>query len=304
MFRRLWAPFARLCLGLVLVYLALHSLGSAVKMADLWGGVGWDARAYHLAWEDGLYDRSPGVQNAFNYSPVFAQLVWPLTHLPWPVFCGLFVGAAAVGVLWLCWGTPPWLLAVLLGIAATEVASGNVDWLFAVVVVLGVTRGGPWVVVAVTKVTPCLGPVWFVLRRDWRALRTTLVCGVLVCGTSFALAPGLWLDWFSFIGDNRGVQAGMYQAWMPGLGWRLAAALVLTVLAAWRSRPSWLPVAMLLAAPVPGAGPLVLLLAIPRLRAFEHGPRAESGSPAAGSPTSSPTSGPESIPAGGRAAVQ
>ena len=288
---RPWAYVPRFCLAVVLVYLALHSMGSTVLMLEQWGGLGWDARAYHRVWDgESPYERSPGMPGAFNYSPVFAQVLLPLTYLPWPVFCALFVGAAAVGVLWLCWGTRPWLLVVLLGIAATEVTSGNVDWVFAVIVVLGTARGAPWVVVAVTKVTPCLGPMWFVLTRDWRALRGALLCGALVCGTSFALAPDLWIDWFRFLGANSDVRAGMYVSWVPALEWRLAAALVLTVLAAWRARPSWLPVAMLLASPVPGAGPLVLLLAVPRLRALERRLRAEAVSGSASDPASGPAS--------------
>ena len=66
-----------------------------------WYGIGWDAHAYYVAWYGGLYEELPGSVDAYNYSPLFAQVIWPLTLLPWPVFCAVFVGAAAAGVAWL-----------------------------------------------------------------------------------------------------------------------------------------------------------------------------------------------------------
>ena len=70
-------------------YLAVH----AVAMST-WYGLGWDAHAYYVAWSGGLYEALPGSADAYNYSPLFAQIVWPLTLLPWPVFCGVFMAAA------------------------------------------------------------------------------------------------------------------------------------------------------------------------------------------------------------------
>ncbi len=60
-------------------------------------GVGWDAHAYYVAWSGGLYEELPETRDAYNYSPLFAQVIWPLTLLPWPAFCALLVGAAAAG---------------------------------------------------------------------------------------------------------------------------------------------------------------------------------------------------------------
>lgn len=64
-------------------------------------GLGWDAHAYYVSWTDSLYDATPGHVDAFNYSPAFAQAVWPLTQLPLPAFCLIFVGAAGAGIAWL-----------------------------------------------------------------------------------------------------------------------------------------------------------------------------------------------------------
>ena len=78
----------------------LSACPHAVLMADRCG-IGWDAHAYYVAWSGDLYDHAPGTLDAYNYSPLFAQVIWPLTHLPWPVFCALFIGAAAARIAWL-----------------------------------------------------------------------------------------------------------------------------------------------------------------------------------------------------------
>src|SRR5688572_5891787 len=50
-----------------------------------------DARAYWTADLDGLYAQGEvGGENAYLYSPAFAQLMQPLTLLPWAVFAGLW----------------------------------------------------------------------------------------------------------------------------------------------------------------------------------------------------------------------
>ena len=146
-------------------------------------GVGWDAHAYYVAWSGGLYEELPETLDAYNYSPLFAQVIWPLTLLPWPVFCALFVGAAAAGIVWLSRPLPTPLAIGLWLFCLPEILSGNIFWLLAVMTVVGFSRGSPWCVAAFTKVVPCLGPVWFLARREWRLLAgfvATFVCCLLV----------------------------------------------------------------------------------------------------------------------------
>ena len=78
------------------VYLAIHAVAMCAEY-----GIGWDAHAYYVAWSGGLYEALPGSVDAYNYSPLFAQVIWPLTLLPWAVFCAVCVGAAGAGVAWL-----------------------------------------------------------------------------------------------------------------------------------------------------------------------------------------------------------
>ena len=149
-----------------------------------------------------------------------------------------------------------------------EIASGNIFWLLALCTVLGFTRGSPWCVAAFTKILPCLGPVWFLLRGEWRRLAGFAATSLALLTVSFAIDPGLWLDWWDFLTANAGGSPSMIG--IPPLVVRLPLAAVLLVFAARTDRRTLLPVAMLRACPVIGWGSLALLAAIPRLRRDAH----------------------------------
>lgn len=267
--------------------LLLAGLVCAVRAAGMVHrfGLGWDAHAYYVAWHGGLYDAAPGSLDAYNYSPLFAQVIWPLTHLPWPVFATLFLGAALVGVAWLVRPLSPLAATGVLLVCSFEVASGNIFWLLAVGAVLGTTRGAPWCVAAFTKITPCLGPLWFAIRGEWRLLAHFLAWSAALLVASYALDPGLWADWVRFLRDNAGGSSGL--AWVPPLVVRLPVALALLAFGARTDRRWLLPIAMLLAAPVVGTGTLALLAAIPRLVVCDQ-EGASATSPAPAHPTASP----------------
>ena len=197
--RRLPRDFA---LGLFLAFSCLLVF-HAVQMTDRWG-LGWDAHAYYVAWSGDLYDVAPGTVDAYNYSPLFAQLTWPLTHLPWPVFCALFIGAAALSIAWLVRPLPLPLAIGMWLFCTPEIFSGNVFWLLALATVAGFTRGSPWCVAAFTKVVPCLGPVWFALRGEWRRLGGFVVTFVALFAVSYAIGPSLWHEWWDFLVSNAG----------------------------------------------------------------------------------------------------
>ncbi|WP_162799335.1 glycosyltransferase 87 family protein [Nocardioides sp. 616] len=265
------APEARISLRRRLPGDVLLVLGTCLALVGVqWAwryGLGWDAHAYYVAWDGGLYDATPGVQDAYNYSPAFAQAVWPLVQLPWPVFCGVMVGSAALGVGWLLRGTRPLVALGLWLVCVPEILSGNIYWLLAVCAVLGASRGTPWVFVAFTKILPCLGPVWFLARGEWRRAASFIAASVLVLGTSLLADPSLWRDWLGFLTDNAGGADAASGSIVPPLWLRLPCAVLLTGYAARRDRRWLLPVVMLLATPVLAQGSFALLAAIPRLRA-------------------------------------
>jgi hypothetical protein len=251
-----------LSLGLFLAF-SCALLWHAVQMVDRWG-IGWDAHAYYTAWSGDLYEHAPGTLDAYNYSPLFAQVIWPLTHLPWALFCALFIGAAAVSIAWLVRPLPlPFAIGMWL-FCTPEILSGNIFWLLALCTVAGFTRGSPWCVAAFTKVVPCLGPVWFLLRGEWRRLGGFVATFVVLFAGSYALGPDLWHQWWDFLRDNAGGTPSM--GGVPPLVVRLPLAAVLLVFAARTDRRWLVPVSMVLASPVIGWGTFALLAAIPRLR--------------------------------------
>ena len=68
----------------------------------------FDAYGIWNAWAGGLYDIPWLEYEAYVYSPAFAQLLYPFTLLPWPVFAALWTGLA-IGILF--WMRVPWMLA-------------------------------------------------------------------------------------------------------------------------------------------------------------------------------------------------
>jgi hypothetical protein len=244
-----------LAIWFVCGYVAVRGFMFFASRHDL----GSDAHAYWLTGHHtDLYSAAPRHADAYLYSPLFAQVIWPLTQLPWPVFLSIVMTAETAAFAWLLqplgwkWGVPAFLLCML------EVSQGNILGLLGVAAVVGMTRPWAWAFPLLTKVTTGIGPVWFAVRRDWRAVSWSIGTAAVLAGASFVLSPGPWFDWVHFLIDNRGGDGS--------LPYRLVAGLVITVLAARANRPWLLAPAILLASPVlHGYMYLSLLAPIPRL---------------------------------------
>ena len=229
------------------------------------GRYGIDAHAYWLTGHHHqLYGAAPSTADAFLYSPAFAQLVHPLTALPWPAFYGVWVCLEAAAFVWLlkplgwAWGVPAFLL------CGFEIYQGNVIGLLAVTLVIGMGRAPEaWAFPALTKVTITLGPLWFLARGQWRSLARAAAATAVVVAISAAINPGAWADWLQLLLHHPGLD--------PSLPYRIVAAAGVAVYAARRDRMWLLAPAMVLATPVThGLGQyLTLLAAIPRLRGAE-----------------------------------
>jgi hypothetical protein len=247
-----------------------------IVVADLSSArFGFDAHAYWNAWQGGsLYSAPPEQLDAYLYSPAFAQAIWPLAELPWPLFCMLWTGAVAATYLWLLapverkWRVP------LLLLCTPDIVSGNVWAFFALVLVFGLRFPAAWALPLLTKVTPVVGPVWFFARREWRSLAIALGATVGIAAISFAAAPGLWSDWVRFLSHANDISGPAETSLRPLfyppievlLPIELPIAIAITVFAARRNRPWLLPVAMLFAMPVFTVNAFVMLAAIPRIR--------------------------------------
>ncbi|MCA1648271.1 MAG: DUF2029 domain-containing protein, partial [Chloroflexi bacterium] len=193
----------------------------------------------------------PEQRDAYLYSPAFAEVIWPLTLLPWPLFCTIWIGAVASTYLWLLapldcrWRIP------LLMLCAHDIATGNVWSFFALVLVVGFRVPAAWALPLLTKVTPGIGPLWFLIRRDWRALIFALGSTALIAGISFAAAPTLWAHWLDllvhparFQNSARGsLRPVVYVPTSISLGVGLPIAIAITAAAAHTNRLWLLPIA-------------------------------------------------------------
>ncbi|HET7902578.1 MAG TPA: glycosyltransferase family 87 protein [Candidatus Nanopelagicales bacterium] len=218
--------------------------------------LGHDAHAYWLATLDpSVYGRLPGEPDAFLYSPPVAQVLAAITWIPWPLFVAVWTSAAITAYVWLV-RPLRWIWAVpLLALAIEDTTLGNVTWLTALLVVVGMRRSIAWVPLAFTKVTAGVGLLWYVVRRDWRAVGVALGTGVAVLVVSFLASPGLWRAYATFMVGLGG----------SGVLLRTVAASALVVFAARTDRPWLVPVAVVVCAPLALAYTWAALLAVPRL---------------------------------------
>jgi hypothetical protein len=240
-------------------------------------GIGLDSHAYWAAWQHGgsLYTAAPEQQDAYLYSPAFAHAIWPLAQLPWPVFCGLWLTMVAAIYCWLLAPLPSEWRWPLLLFCTMDILSGNVWSLFALVLVFGMRFPAAWALPLLTKITPGVGPLWFLARREWRSLAIALGATALIALLSFLVAPDAWRDWVRLLLHPETFRTPGRVDLMPGFHPRLAFLLAVqlpvvaavTVWAARTDRPWLLAVAMFAASPVFNLNALVLLAAIPRMRA-------------------------------------
>ena len=255
--------------------LLIVSLASAyvsvlfVKTHGLW----IDSHAYWMAWKGPMYGRPPGTLDAYLYSPAFAQLLWPATLLAWPVFAVLYALVSLGMILWLVrplglsWAIPVVILCTF------ELLTGNINWLFAWVCVVGLRYPAVWALPALTKITPCVGPIWFLVRREWRNLAISLSATAGVVAASALVAPALWREWLDLIAGSQHLGFGtLGGSLLPPPIIRIPLAWLLVAWGAWRGRPWVLPVGMLLASPVFGFGAVTILAALPRLQRLSLSP--------------------------------
>lgn len=224
-------------------------------------GFGMDARAFWLTGAGGpLYQRQPLQLDAYLYSPAFAQLIHPLTLLPWPLFLGVWAATETLLFLWLAlplgwkWAVPLVLYCV------PEIAIGNVYGLLAVSLVAALKAPAAWAFPTLTKITPGAGSLWFALQGNWRRFLLASGATFSIAVGSYALDHNAWEDWFRFL-------SGTARSVGPSLWWRLTASLMLIAIGARLNRAWLLAPATILAMPVTqGNAWLTLLMAIPRLQ--------------------------------------
>ena len=159
--------------------------------------------------------------------------------------------------------TRQWLpLALIVPVIGLELAVGNIHFLLALAVIGGVRYPATWSFVLLTKVTPGIGLVWFVARREWRRLGIALGVTSLVVALSFAVAPDSWFAWGRSLTANA-VQQWPYPLFPIPLWGRLVLAGALVAWGAPSDRRWTLLVGATLALPTLWPANLAMLAGLP-----------------------------------------
>lgn len=238
------------------------SIGYAAVFWTITSAVAWqaDAYAYWLADPSALYSRPVNTFGSYQYAPAFAQALTPITALPWPAFYAIWTGVQVVALAWI---VGPLFVgaALLLPFVAEEVASGNVHLLLGAAIVLSLRHPAVWALLLLTKVTPGIGLLWYVVRREWRHLGVALVVTGSIVAGSFALDPGAWPAWIGYLVENRDAPALAGAVALP-LAVRLPAAAALIAWGARNNRRWVLVVGTWLALPFLWPASFAMLVAL------------------------------------------
>lgn len=230
-----------------------------------------DARAYWTADLDHLYDLSQvGGVDAYLYSPVFAQLIQPLTWLPWEVFAVIWAALNLTALTWMAGPVVAGLLLVIPGSPVIdEVATGNIHLLIAASLVLAVRHAGWWSVPLLTKVAPAAGITYLLGARLWRQVAIAVGVTAGLSLLSFILAPHLWFDWVQSLVTNTGRSIPSDVAVIPGpIALRVVVAAAIGLVGGMRGWRWTIPVAATIALPVPWSSGLAVLVAVIAMARF------------------------------------
>jgi hypothetical protein len=214
---------------------------------------------------DPVYQADGFMKTGFLYTPAAAQALAPLGWLPFELFWAVFALAAMATTAWLVrplgwrYGLPLWIIALPISL------QGNIEFLFAIVVVLGFKLPGLWAIPLLTKISPGVGVLWFFVRREWRNAAIAVGTTGAIAAVSFLLAPGLWIEWLSMLWSNAQLHgAGSSVVPLPLLV-RVAMAGLIVGWGAMTERRWTVLAGTMLARPDLWYSELTMLLALPRL---------------------------------------
>jgi hypothetical protein len=144
-----------------------------------------------------------------------------------------------------------------------EVATGNIHLLIGASLVLALRHPGWWAFPLLTKVTPAAGMAYLIGARRWRQLTVALGVTALLSLVSFILGPHLWFNWVGSLASNAGRSLPNEIAVIPGpLIVRTAVAGVIALIGGFRGWRWTVPVAAVIALPVPWSSGLAVLVAV------------------------------------------
>lgn len=234
-----------------------------------WSQTALDAHAYFAAQPGNLYGAAVGAPDAYLYSPAFSQVVEPLRWLGWDGFRSA-IRLADLGAIALLAGPFTGLL-IFAQPASLEFNMGNIHPLLGLAIVAGFRWPAAWAFVLLTKVTPGIGLLWFVVRREWRKAAVSLTATAAIVIVSFVISPGDWFGWFrSLAGETA--QPGSFSLTSLPLPFRLVGAAALVVWGARTNRRWTVLIAAFLALPAIWQHSLTMLVGLWALRTTRREP--------------------------------
>jgi hypothetical protein len=255
--------------------------------------VGFDALSYWVYSIADPYKLVHGTMGSFVYSPVAARLFQLDSLIPFWQFVWLWSAVLVATAIWL--GGRRWLWVFAFPPVAFELYHGNVHLLIAAAIALGFRYPAAWSFVLLTKVTPGVGLIWFLVRREWRSLAIALGVTAVLVAISLAIDFPLWQQWI----DKELLVSLRQPPDQPQIAipllLRLPAAALLVGWGALTNRKWTVPVAAAIAMPVlwvSAFSVLAALLAIGRPELQERPartkPEPKPATPAAAAPIDEP----------------
>ena len=248
-----------------------------------------DAHAYWAADIADPYTTGVNEEDAYLYAPAFLLAIAPLKLLPWEAF---WIAWTVLNLAVLAWTVGP-LLAVLVLLPGpyspvwVNMWYGNIAILMAAALVLVFRFSGAWSFLVLTKVTPGIGVLWFVARREWRHVLSAIAITLAISAVSFAITPGPWLEWPWHLAESS-AQPDVFTE-LPPLWIRLVAAGAIAGVGGMFSARWTVPLAAVLAQPVfwyTGFTMLIAWLGLVRHRRWLDERDAANDQPGASDPVS------------------
>jgi hypothetical protein len=180
-------------------------------------------------------------EGCFLYSPPVAMVMTAIQGvMPFATFT-LLLRAAEILVLIRLAG-PAVAIALFIPAVAIELNAANINLLIVGAVLVGFRYPWTWAFVALTKVTPGVGILWFAVRREWRNFAIASGATLAIALASRIIAPDLWHQYVGALAVEP--DSSVWQ-----IGWRLPLAALVVVWGA-RTDHRWaLIVAVFLAMP-------------------------------------------------------
>jgi hypothetical protein len=224
-------------------------------------GPGYDFFAYYSVDPADPYAVKEGF-GAYHYAPPLVWLAGPLKLLPWPLAYWAWFAILLAVLVWLA---RDWALAWLaFPPVASELFHGNIHLLIAAALVLSLRHPAAYAFLALSKVSPGVSALWWVVRREWRNLAIALGASLAVIALSVLIAPDNWTAWLGHISSEANRAPNLIA--VPLLI-RFPVAAALVAYAGWRDRPLLMPFAVVLALPLLWLHGLAVLVALtPLLR--------------------------------------